>query len=155
MNQFRFQQQYLSRLQQIRILDTRYYNNNRNLYFYAASNYRYSYGGNYYDTNQYGVTLLRSGVNYGYEQGYRAGQADRQDNWASSYQDSYAYQQGDYGYGGYYVNQSDYSYYFREGFRRGYEDGFNGRYQYGSYSNGTYAILGAVSVGILALESIR
>jgi hypothetical protein len=155
MSQFRFQQQYLTRLQQIRLQEARSYSLDRNLFFYAASSYRYSYGGGFYETNQYGANYLRRAVNYGYQEGYRSGQADRQDSWASSYQDSYAYQQGDYGYGGYYVNQNDYSYYFREGFRRGYEDGYNSRYQYGSYSNGTYAILGAVSVGILALQSIR
>ena len=38
----------------------------------------------------------------------------------------------------------DYSYYFRQGFQRGYEDGYYGRYQYGNYSSGKYQILGAV-----------
>ena len=36
-------------------------------------------GGRYYETNQYGADLLRQAVNYGYDQGVRAGQADRQD----------------------------------------------------------------------------
>jgi hypothetical protein len=78
-------------------------------------------------------------VYYGYEQGFRSGQADRQDRWQSGYQDSYAYQDANYGYGRYYVDQSDYNYYFREGFRRGYEDGYDSRHQYGRYSNGKYA----------------
>ena len=44
-------------------------------------------------------------MNYGYQQGFPAGQADRQDGWRSGgYQKSYAYQDGDYGYNGYYVN---------------------------------------------------
>src|SRR6185436_16253522 len=109
----------------------------------------------YYETNQYGANLLRQAVNYGYEQGYRSGQADRQDRWNSNYQDSYAYQDANYGYSGYYVDRDDYNYYFREGFRRGYEDGFDSRSQYGRYSNGKYSILGNILSGILNLESLR
>jgi hypothetical protein len=47
------------------------------------------------------------------------------------------------------VDLNEYQYYFREGFRRGYEDGYYGRYQYGSYSNGNYSILGAILDSIL------
>ena len=74
---------------------------------------------------------------------------------AAVYQSSYAYQDANYGYGGYYVDQDDYNYYFREGFRRGYEDGYNMRYQYGHNSNGAYIILGVVLSHILALQSLR
>jgi hypothetical protein len=42
--------------------------------------------------------LLRQAVNYGYEQGFRAGEADRQDRWRSNYQGSFAYQDASYGY---------------------------------------------------------
>jgi flagellar biosynthesis/type III secretory pathway protein FliH len=155
MAQYRYQQQYWLRLQQIRMQNARYYSSNSNAFFYANSNYRYSRGGSYYETNQYGANLLRQSVNYGYEQGFRAGQADRQDRWQSNYQDSYGYQDANYGYSGYYVDQNDYNYYFREGFRRGYEDGYNSRYQYGSYSNGKYSILGSVLSLVLNLESLR
>ena len=155
MSQYRYQQQYLARLQQIRIQNSRSYNSNRNAYFYAAPNYRYSRDGSYYETNQYGANLLRQAVNYGYEQGFRSGQADRQDRWQSNYQDSYAYQDANFGYSGYYVDQNDYNHYFREGFRRGYEDGFDSRSQYGRYSNGKYSILGTILSGILNLESLR
>ena len=99
--------------------------------------------------------MLRQAVNYGYEQGFRAGQADRQDRWRSNYQDSYAYQDANYGYSGYYVSQDEYNYYFREGFRRGYEDGYNSRSHYGSYSNGKYTILGAILSQILNMQSLR
>jgi len=91
-------------------------------------------------------------VNYCYEEGFQAGQADQEDRWrAASYQGSYAYQDANYGYNGYYVAQTEYSYYFREGFRRGYEDGYNSRSQYGSYSNGNYSMLSAVLSQILNL----
>jgi len=43
----------------------------------------------------------------------------------------------------------EYSYYFRQGFERGYEDGYYGRNQYGTYSNGKYSVLGAVIGTIL------
>ena len=117
---------------------------NNDPYFYTAANYRYNRGGRDDETNQYGANILREAVNSGYEQGFLAGQADRQDRWRSDYQDSYAYQDANYGYDGYYVAQDDYNYYFREGFRRGYEDGYDGRYRYGSYSGGKDAILGGV-----------
>jgi hypothetical protein len=32
-------------------------------------------GGRYYEMNQYGANLLREAVNYGYEQGFKAGRA--------------------------------------------------------------------------------
>jgi flagellar biosynthesis/type III secretory pathway protein FliH len=123
--------------------------------YYMAPNYRYQRSGTYYQTNQYGVDLLRQGVNYGYQEGFQAGQADRQDSWASNYQSSYAYQDANYGYSGYYVAQDDYNYYFRQGFQRGYEDGYNSRYQYGSYSNGSYSMLGTIVSQILNLQSLR
>ena len=43
------------------------------------------------------------------------------------YRDSYAYRDANYGSSGYYLAQVDYNYYFREGFQRGYEDGFSSR----------------------------
>jgi hypothetical protein len=81
--------------------------------------------------------------------------AARQHRWASRYQDLYAYQDANFGYDGYYVDQADYNYYFREGFSRGFEDGYNNRYQYGRYSGGNYTILGAVLSTVLNLESLR
>jgi hypothetical protein len=128
---------------------------NSDPYFYTAPNYRYNRGGRYYETNQYGASSLRQAVNYGYQEGFGAGQADRQDGWRADYQDSYAYQDANYGYDGYYVAQDDYNYYFREGFRRGYEDGYYGRHQYGSYSGGKYAILGGLLGTILNLQALR
>jgi len=64
----------------------------------------------------------------------------------------------DFGYSGYYVGLGDYQYYFREGFRRGYEDGYYGRWQYGSYSNGVFSLLSGVLreswiCGLLSLDN--
>jgi hypothetical protein len=157
MAQYRFQQQYLERLrqQQIRLQNDRNHDYYSDPYFYTAPNYRYNRGGIYYETNQYGANLLRQAVNYGYAEGFHAGQADRMDGWRSSYQDSFAYQDANYGYIGYYVDRDAYNYYFREGFRRGYDDGYLGRYQYGSYNNGTYRILDGILGGILILRALR
>jgi flagellar biosynthesis/type III secretory pathway protein FliH len=96
--------------------------------------------------------MLRRALNTGYEEGYRAGRADREDRWRLDYRDSFAYQDATYGYDGYYVDLSEYRYYFREGFRRGYEDGYDGTYRYGTYSNGVLSLLGGVLQTILNLQ---
>jgi hypothetical protein len=51
------------------------------------------------------------------------------------------------------VNLSEYQHYFREGFRRGYEDGYYSRSQYGRNSNGAISILGAILSQILNFQS--
>ena len=119
----------------------RSYDYDNDPYFYTAANYRYLRGGRYYETNEYGVNMLRQAVNNGYAEGYGAGQADRMDRWASDYRNAYAYQDANYGYDGYYVNQTEYSYYFRQGFRRGYQDGYSSGSRYGHYPHGTHSIL--------------
>jgi hypothetical protein len=122
-------------------------------YSYAPPEYRYYRSGSYYEVNRYAADELRQALRDGYEEGVRAGQSDRADGWAFSYQDSFAYQDSTFGYSGYSVGLGDYQYYFREGFRRGYEDGYYGRWQYGSYSNGVFSLLSGVLQGILDLRS--
>ena len=124
-------------------------------YFYTPASYRYAWGGHTYQTNRYGADLLRQAVNYGYQEGVRAGRADRMDRWQANYRDSYAYQDANYGYNGYYLRQDDYNYYFRQGFQRGYDDGYYGRGQYGRYEDdGTGSILQAVLSVILNLQPL-
>jgi len=155
--QRKFQQEYLARLreQRSRIHSQGRYDYDHDPFFYTPSQYRYSRGGRYYETNQYGLDLLRQAVNYGYEEGFRAGRADREDRWPSSYRDCYAYQDANYGYSGFYVDRDDYNHYFREGFRRGYEDGYDRRYRYGAVSNGKVGILAGILADIVTYESIR
>ena len=93
--------------------------------------------------------MLQQAVRDGYEQGYYAGRADRSDNWNFDYQNSDAYEFGGYGYNAGYVDYDSYNYYFREGFQRGYEDGYYGRNQYGRYSSGKAAILSNILGTIL------
>ena len=59
-----------------------------------------------------------------------------------SYDYSNAYEDANYGYTGMYVDQGDYNYYFRQGFQRGYQDGYNARLQYGRNDNGRSGIPG-------------
>lgn len=155
--QYASQELYLGRMreQQLSIQVQSGYNYDNDPYFYTPATYRYSRGGRDYLTNQYGVDLLNQAVRFGYEEGLRAGQADRQDRWRSSYQDSYAYQDANLGYSGLYVDRDDYNVYFREGFRRGYEDGYRDRYRYGRAVNGRATILGSVLSVILNFSSIR
>jgi hypothetical protein len=143
-----FEQRYWEqrRLDQLRLQNFRYNN-------YGSPTYRYYRQGSYYQVDQYGADLLRRAVNYGYEEGFRAGQADREDGWGFDYQSSGAYQDSSYGYDGYYVDSNEYQYYFREGFQRGYEDGYYSRSQYGSYSGGRYNILTQILGAILNLQS--
>ena len=158
MAQYRYQQQYYSALrrQRLAIDNARYYNYDRDPYYYTAPSYRYSRAGTYYQTNRYGADLLRQAVNYGYEQGFRAGDADRQDRWNDGYESGFAYQDANYGYGGRYVDQDTYNHYFREGYRRGYEDGYNQRHEYGHRSNSNTAliVLASVLAGIIVFEAI-
>ena len=154
-NQYRAQQQYLAQLrqQQLRLQTARNYSNDP--YIRTAPSYRYAYSGTTRETNQYGVDVLRQAVNYGYQEGVRFGQADRQDGWAANYQNSAAYRDANYGYSGYYVDQADYNYYFRQGFQRGYADGYNSQSQYGTSLNGTSSILATLLSSILGLTSLR
>ena len=126
----------------------------RDRYFSTPASVRDPRGGQFYETNQYGGTLLRQAVNYGYQEGFNAGLADRQDHWRFGYEDSYAYQDANFGYNGYYVERDDYNHYFREGFRRGYEDGYGGHHQYGTYVSGRGTILGGVLGSILNFQVI-
>jgi hypothetical protein len=99
--------------------------------------------------------VLRQALHAGYEQGFRCGEADRRDRWRAAYRDCYAYRDASYGYRGYYISRSEYNYYFREGFRRGYEDGYHNRHRYGRYASGHYLMSDNILSQILNFESIR
>lgn len=155
--QAQIQQQYAQSLQQqqLQVQNDRNRDYGRDPYFNTQFNYRYKRDNQYRQTNRYGADVLRQAVNYGYQQGVRAGEADRLDRWGYKYQDAFAYRDANYGYTGRYVDQSDYNYYFREGFRKGYDDGYYRRSRYGRRSGGTYTVLRVVLSNILRLEVIR
>ena len=154
--QYTVQQQYVARLhqQQLTVQRQAPASYGHDPYFSTPASVRYSRGGQFYETNQYGVTILRQAVNYGYDQGYRTGLADQHDHSISNYEGSFAYQDANYGYSGFYVDRDDYNNYFREGFHRGYEDGYGGHHQYGTYVSGRGTILSAVLGGILNFQVI-
>jgi hypothetical protein len=154
--QYSVQQQYVAHLheQQVTVQHQAPAHYANDPYFSTPATYRYTRAGRSYETNQYGVTLLKQAVNYGYDQGYRTGQADRQDRAASSFEVSFAYRDANYGYHGFYVDRDDYHNYFREGFRRGYEDGYGRRSRYGTYVNGKATILGSVLGSVLNFQAI-
>jgi len=91
--------------------------------------------------------MLRNALNRGYREGYRAGEADRYDRWNYGYDSSYAYRDASYGYDSYYVGLSEYQYYFRQGFRRGYDDGYYRNSNYGRNNS----LFGSIFRGILSL----
>jgi hypothetical protein len=147
----RLQQEQL-RLQQQRLQAAR---NPRVVYVNTAPRYRYIVRGVPRQTSQYGADALRQAVNYGYREGFRTGRSDRVNGYAANYANSAEYRNATYGYSGNYVDRSDYNYYFREGFQRGYDDGYYGRSQYGNYTNGSASILGTVLTSLLGLQAIR
>jgi hypothetical protein len=154
-NEYRAQQEYLAQLRQQQLRLQTAYNYANDPYIRTAPSYRYAYSGYTRETNQYGADALRQAVNYGYQEGVRFGQADRQDGLPADYRNSFAYQDANYGYSGYYVDQADYNYYFRQGFQRGYSDGYYSRSQYGTALNGSPSILATLLTSILGLTSLR
>jgi hypothetical protein len=121
----------------------------------AGYNYRYNMAGIYRQTNHFGVDALRRAVDLGYQQGYRSGQMDRRDGAPADLRRALEFQDGAFGYSGTYVPQGDYSYYFGEGFQRGYDDAYWSRSQYGTYYNGNASILAGVVAGILGLTMLH
>ena len=123
-------------------------------YYSPASRYRYNYGGRWYTTSHYGADVLRQAVQRGYREGLRAGRSDRYDRWNYNYSRSRIWIDGSYGFGGRYVSRADYAYYFRQGFERGYEDGYYDRGRYGHRLNGEAIIIQAVLEAILGFQRL-
>lgn len=144
----RYMERYWDRLREDRrrLERAQYYDN-------LVNNYYYYRDGEYYYTSEYGAQMLRDAVNNGYEEGFYAGQADRSDGWEYDPTRSYAYEDASFGYDNYYVSIDEYGYYFRQGFERGYDDGFDGRNQYGRLNNGRYTVLGELIATII--DAIR
>jgi len=158
MQQLRFQEQYEERLRaQRNALSRARYDYYNDPFYYTAPNYRYRRGGSYYRTNQYGIKQLERALQAGYNEGYRAGRADRQDRWRYDYRSTFPYRDASFGYEGRYIDQNEYNHYFREGFERGYDDGYYGRNKYGRRNssggiNDEWLIAGAVVAAIIGYE---
>lgn len=124
-------------------------------YYVRPAHYRYFVGGTWYTTSNYGADVLRQAVDWGYREGLRAGRADRYDGWPADYRDSIAWRDAGFGYGGRYVGRAEYAYYFRQGFERGYDDGYFGRMQYGRRVGADVVIAEAVIAAVLGLQLLR
>ena len=154
----RFQEQYEDRLRAQRAqLNQARYDYYNDPFYYTASNYRYRRDNRYYQTNQYGMKKLEQALQAGYNEGFRAGRADREDRWRYDYRSAFAYQDANYGYDGRYIAQDEYNHYFREGFQRGYDDGYYSRQKYGRKNdsggiNDEWLIAGAVVAAIIGYE---
>jgi hypothetical protein len=158
LQQYRYQQWYWQQQQAMRERwNSRAYDYNNDPYYYTPASYRYVRAGRAYEVNRYAADLLQQAVRYGYEMGVRAGNADRMDGWRSDWRGNPAYRDASYGYNGYYVDQDEYNYYFRQGFQRGYQDAYGNDYRYGTYygerNDGNIAvILASVLQAILGLQ---
>ena len=158
----RFQEQYEERLRAQRAqLNQARYDYQNDPYYYTAPNYRYQRNGQYYQTNQYGMKKLEQALQAGYNEGYRAGRADREDRWRYDYRSAFAYKDANYGYDGRYIPQDEYNHYFREGFQRGYDDGYYDRQKFGRKKddgnviegvNDEWLIAGGVIAAILGYQ---
>ena len=116
-----------------------------------SNRFRVFRNGSYYNTDSRGADLLRQAVNAGYQQGFNAGKADRNNRRGSNWNNSNVYRSGTFGYQSY-VDRGQYQYYFQQGFQKGYQDGYNSRWQYGSNSNGGVSILGTILNQLLNVQ---
>jgi hypothetical protein len=92
------------------------------------------------------------GFDVGYRDGITAGQQDQGRNARSNYRDSGAYQSADLGYRTGYGDMDAYRQHFRDGFERGYQDGY-GRSRYPTDNPGTY--LPGGSFGAVATRGVQ
>ncbi len=154
----RYQEHYEERLRAQRAqLNQARYDFQNDPFYYTAPNYRYRRDGRYFQTNEYGIRKLEQALQAGYNEGFRAGRADREDRWRYDYRSAFAYQDANFGYDGRYIPQDEYNHYFREGFQRGYDDGYHGRQKYGRRNddggiNDEWLIAGAVVAAVLGYE---
>ena len=115
--------------------------------------YRVSRDGSSFETDSRGADFLKYAVNLGYQEGYRAGRNDRFAQVMSSYSNSGVYRKGTYGYQDY-VDSKQYKHYFRQGFGRGYDDGFKDLYENGTNDNGSVNISDPILQNILTVEKL-
>jgi hypothetical protein len=120
----------------------------------AKNGYRVYRNEGYYDTDYRGIHTLRDAVNVGYQQGHRSGRMDRQYRLMENYEYSPVYRQGVYGYQDH-VDREEYQHYFRQGFERGYYDGYRNDIRYGYQQSNTMNILGSVLNAILNFTSLQ
>lgn len=114
--------------------------------------YRITHEGRDYEMNYDGSELLKQSLNSGYQQGYQVGKDDHKAKRGETFSESLIYQNATTDYQSDVVDLNLYQYYFREGFQRGYADGYRNQKQYGKSTNGIRFISDTVSQQILNIQ---
>ena len=114
--------------------------------------YRITHEGRDYEMNYDGSELLKQSLNSGYQQGYQAGKEDHKAKRGEAFSESLIYQNATTDYQSDVVDLNLYQYYFREGFQRGYADGYKNQKQYGKSTNGIRFISDTISQEILNIQ---
>ena len=76
------------------------------------------------------------------------------DGWRYDVRGGYGYLDASYGYDGRYLGYDQYRYYFRQGYERGYADGYYAQDRYARRDGDDLAIAAAVVVAILGLQQL-
>jgi hypothetical protein len=105
------------------------YGRNRNGVYERGGGY-YGNNGGYYGRGGYNVA--QAAANQGYRDGLNTGASDGQRGQSYNPQRSHFYRNATTGYDSSYGNRSTYQQYYRDGFLRGYQEGFR---QYGNGRN--------------------
>jgi hypothetical protein len=124
------------------------YGNNGGYGYNNANEYRYRMGNSVRVTNYAGAQLLQRAVDEGYRQGWESGQLAVRAGRGFSPTHERVWRDGTVGYSNL-IPRDDYRNFFREGFTRGYQDGYYNQNRYGTYSNGRASILGNILGSIL------
>jgi hypothetical protein len=113
--------------------------------------WRVRHNGRYYNVDTTQADILREAIRQGYQQGYTAGRDARSNHRRNNYRSLTVYREGTYGYSSG-VERGQYQYYFQQGFDRGWQDGYNSRFNYGRETNGAVAITDTILNGLLNLQ---
>jgi hypothetical protein len=120
--------------------------------FDRSDRFRVYRGDRYYETDGRGADLLRQAISEGYRHGYAEGGLDRESSKKNGGTGSAVYKSGSSGYQSY-VDPGEYRYYFRQGFLRGYQDGYANRSDYGYQSNGRLEVMVSVVNKLLTVAA--
>lgn len=96
--------------------------------------YKVFQNGRMFITDARGLEMLKQAVIRGYDEGFKAGLADRRNRRNGGFYKSSVYRSGNFGYQNS-VEMKQYQFFFQKGFSEGYEDGFNTRKFRGWYQN--------------------
>jgi hypothetical protein len=160
--------------------DGQYYYSDPPEYYssYNPDAYVYSPAGNYYPVPQFSIfdggilnssplgyssdpysagyvdDVYRQAYDYGYEQGYLAGQQEARYDRNAAYEDQNPYGYDDYLYDGYSVSLGQNRYYLNEGYDNGYREALQGRNDYELDSGGDFDLVSLLINGVLGMVEI-